>query len=83
VFNPWHGVRPQSIHNNNISIIGMVMAYNSETSDRRSAALRMILGSGGTLILLLLVLMLIRPDMAMSALHHVAAMIGMDAGAGH
>jgi hypothetical protein len=54
------------------------MAVNSESSDRRTAALRMILGSGGTLILLLVVLALVRPDMAMSALHHVEAMIGMN-----
>ena len=57
------------------------MSFDSETSEPRTAALRMILGSGGTLMLLLLLLALVRPDMAMFALHHVEAMIGMNAGA--
>lgn len=57
------------------------MVIDSEVSERQAAALRIALGSGGTLILLLIVLVLVRPDMAMSALHHVEAMIGMTDGA--
>jgi hypothetical protein len=54
-----------------------------ETSAERYTAMRLVLGSFGTLVLLLLVLVLVRPDMAMSALHHMEAMIGMEAQATH
>jgi len=51
-----------------------------ETSTQRTSALRIVLGSFGTLVILLLMLVLIRPDMAMGALHHIEARIGMDVG---
>ena len=56
------------------------MDIDEETSTQRSTALRIGLGSLGTLVILLLMLVLIRPDMAMGALHHMEARIGMDVG---
>lgn len=57
------------------------MNSSEETATQRYTALRMILASLGTLVVLLTVLVLVRPDMAMSALHHMEAMIGMQVGA--
>ena len=53
------------------------MAYGSVASEQRSAAVRLVLGSIGALVCLLIVLGLVRPDMTMSALHHLEAMMAM------
>ena len=50
---------------------------DTETSKQRAAALRMIAASLGTMMLLLVILALVRPDMIMGALHHMEAMVGM------
>ena len=52
---------------------------NADASTPRSAALRMILASLGTMVLLLAILAAVRPDMVMGALHHMEAMAGMSA----
>ncbi len=49
----------------------------NEVSAQRYTAIRMVLGSVGTLVLLLIALVFVRPDMAMSALHHMEAMVGI------
>ena len=56
------------------------MNVDEETSAQRNTAIRMALGSLGTLVFLLIMLVTIRPDMAMSALHHMEAMVGMEVG---
>ena len=53
------------------------------TATQRTTALRIVLGSLGTLVILLLMLVLIRPEVAMGALHHMEAMIGIDGGPTH
>ena len=54
------------------------MRIDEATTEQRTTALRIVLSSFGTLSILLLMLVLIRPDMPMSVLHHMEAMIGMD-----
>ena len=56
------------------------MDTDEDISTQRTTALRILLGSLGTLIILMIMLVLIRPDMAMNGLHHIEAMIGMDVG---
>ncbi len=56
---------------------------DDDTAAQRHTALRLALGSLGTLAILLVLLVLIRPDMAMHVLHHMEAMIGIDAAANH
>ena len=53
------------------------MAYGSLVAEQRFVAVRLVLGSLGALVCLLVVLALVRPDMAMSALHHMEAMMAM------
>jgi hypothetical protein len=47
---------------------------DEEISTQRTTTLRR------RLIILIIMLLLIRPNMVMNALHHMEAMIGMDAG---
>ena len=56
---------------------------NNEVSSQRFVAIRMILATLGTMILLLLILTFVRPDMMMGALHHMEAMVGMDTPPAH
>jgi hypothetical protein len=52
----------------------------NELFEQRSAALRLILGSLGALLGMLVILAIVRPDMTMAALHHMEAMVGMHPG---
>ena len=60
------------------SVVAKGTDMDNETSLQRITALRMVFASVGTLVLLLFVLAVVRPDMAMSMLHHIEAMIGMN-----
>lgn len=53
------------------------MATEDNRLDQRKAALRLILGSAGAMVLLLTILAVVRPDMAMSAMHYMEAITGM------
>ena len=59
------------------------MSMTNEVVEQRSAALRLILGSLGTFVGLLIILAIVRPGMTMAALHHMMAMLGMGPGPSH